>query len=181
MKRHLALLFFVLHLSALPAFASAGSERLNEEDVSLIDAIRRLDASVQTLERLMLDQSMALEQQLAVNRLNTAIAYLNFRSRKIEMLERDLEHSRGNLERFEDFLMQLSQREEQLEDEARTESGETLQAIEQAKEEVAGRKKLITMRKERLDSEILDLEIKIADLQNQIDSVEAFVQENLDM
>jgi len=120
-----------------------------------------------------------MKEQLAANRLNTAIAYLNFRSRKIEVLERDLEGVKKDRDRLQGFLDDMEQRSTRMEEEKRNSPSLSSRDFNLAKQELEQRKGLIKKRAEQLGSESLAIEIKIGELRSQIDSIERFVESNL--
>lgn len=159
-----AIVFASLVAFASPVYAA--------DDSRLAAELQNLNQSLQTLQQLM-------KEQLAANRLNTAIAYLNFRSRKIEVLERDLEGMKKDRERLLGFLEDLEQRGAQLEAEKRNNPSLSSQELNQAKEELELRRGMVKKRAELLENESLAIEIKIGELRSQIDSVERFVQSNL--
>lgn len=152
---------------ANPGFAETGAD-----DIRLAAELQKLNQSLLSLQQLM-------KEQLAANQLNTAIAYLNFRSRKIEVLERDLEGMKKDRERLQGFLDELGQRSARLEEEKRNNPSLSTQEFNLAKEELEQRKGIIKKRAEQLENDSLAVEIKIGELRSQIDSVERFVQSNL--
>lgn len=166
---HLRCLFSAIVFASIVAFASPVYAA---DDSRLAAELQNLNQSLQNLQQLM-------KEQLAANRLNTAIAYLNFRSRKIEVLERDLEGMKKDRERLQGFLEDLEQRGAQLEAEKRNNPSLSSQELNQAKEELELRSGLVKKRVELLENESLAIEIKIGELRSQIDSVERFVQSNL--
>lgn len=166
---HLRCLFSAIVFASFVAFASPVYAA---DDSRLAAELQNLNQSLQSLQQLM-------KEQLAANRLNTAIAYLNFRSRKIEVLERDLEGMKKDRERLLGFLEDLEQRGGQLEAEKRNNPSLSTQELNQAKEELELRRGMVKKRAELLENESLAIEIKIGELRSQIDSVERFVQSNL--
>jgi len=162
---HVFALLFAAALTFAPPGYAADDSRLAAE-------LQNLNQSLQNLQQLM-------KEQLAANRLNTAIAYLNFRSRKIEVLERDLEGMKKDRERLQGFMEDLAARTARLEEEKRNNPNLTAQDLTLAKEELENRQVLVKKRLDQIESESLAIEIKIGDLRSQIDSVERFVQDNL--
>lgn len=168
-KSHPRCLFSAICFSTALAFASPVYAA---DDSRLAAELQSLNQSLQSLQQLM-------KEQLAANRLNTAIAYLNFRSRKIEVLERDLEGVKKDRDRLQGFLDDMEQRSARLEEEKRNSPSLSTQDFNLAKEELEQRKGLIKRRAEQLGSESLAIEIKIGELRSQIDSIERFVESNL--
>jgi len=92
------------------------------------------------------------------------------------MFERELQSSRTARNRLEDALNQFDREEETL---AEMFDGNQ-DNIQRAKEELSLRRQLIKGRLSRMDEEIILLENRIMDMQSQIDSVESYVQKNLE-
>ena len=145
-------------------------------DATVAQELRSLAESIDNLTRQLSVKSGSDDQETRLRKLDIAISYLNFRSRRIEMFERDLQSSRAGRNRLEDLLDQFSREEESL---AQTFDGNP-ENIERAKEEMALRRQAIKTRISRMDEEIILLENRIMDMQSQIDSVESYVQKNLE-
>lgn len=164
-----------LHLVSAVFFAAAlllASPSFAADDSRLAAELQNLNQSLNDLQQLM-------AEQLAVNRLNTAIAYLDFRSRKIEVLERELEGMRKDRDRLQGFLEEVAQRSARLEGEKRNNPSLSTQELDLARDELEQRKGIIKRRAEQLESDSLALEIRLGELRAQIDSIERFVQNNL--
>jgi hypothetical protein len=134
-----------------------------EQDISaalVADELKTLSNAVDNLSRQIAKQSGNAEEETTLRKLDIAIAYLNFRSRRIEMFERDLQSSRAS---------RLSQSFDSNQQES----------MQKAREELRFRQQAIKDRGSRLDEEIILLENRIMDMRSQIDSVESFVQKNL--
>lgn len=168
-KSHPRCLFSAICFATALAFASPVYAI---DDPRLATELQNLNQSLQNLQKLM-------KEQLTANRLNTAIAYLNFRSRKIEVLERDLESVNKDRDRLQGFLDDMEQRSARLEEEKRNSPSLSSRDFNLAKQELEQRKGLIKKRAEQLGSESLAIEIKIGELRSQIDSIEHFVESNL--
>jgi chromosome segregation ATPase len=145
-------------------------------DKTIAEELRTLSESIDNLARQLNVKAGSDDQETRLRKLDIAISYLNFRSRRIEMFERDLQSSRAGRNRLEDLLDQFSREEESL---AQTFDGNP-ENIERAKEEMALRRQAIKTRISRMDEEIILLENRIMDMQSQIDSVESYVQKNLE-
>ena len=160
-----------LSSSALAAPAEPGAAAMVEE-------LRALTASVDNLARQMEKQSGDYKQDTNLRRLDIAIAYLNFRSRRIEMFERELQSTRSTRNRLDDVMEQLQREEDSL---PQAFNDSQRDAMQKALEELRFRRKSLKDRISRKDEEIILLENRIMDMQSQIDSVESFVQEDLDL
>ncbi len=93
------------------------------------------------------------------------------------MFEQDLQASRTNRNRIEDVLEQFQREEDNL---SLAFDSNQQEDLERAREELHFRKQAIKDRQNRLDEEIILLENRVMDMQSQIDSVENFVQKNLE-
>jgi hypothetical protein len=157
---------------AEPSLAAKGT--LDEAQVAR--ELRGLTESINNLARLLERDAGNENRNTSLRKLDIAIAYLNFRSRRIELFERDLQSSRATRNRLEDALEQFQRESESL-----SQVFDTTQrdAMQRAQEELSLRRQAIKDRISRMDEEIILLENRIMDMQSQIDSVESFVEKNL--
>ncbi|MDH3999072.1 MAG: hypothetical protein OET90_09580 [Desulfuromonadales bacterium] len=165
------LISIALFMSSAPCVAleAASNPELEQE-------LRLLAQSIDNLTRQLKVGANATEQR-KLHQLDIAIAYLNFRSRRIEMFERELQSNRAMRNRLSDSLAQFQQEEDNL---PQFFDGNQQEELRRAKSELELRKKMISDRLNRIDEEIILLENRIMEMQDQIDSVESFVQKNLD-
>jgi predicted nucleic acid-binding Zn-ribbon protein len=150
-----------------------------EQDMSaalVAEELKTLSNAVDNLSRQIAKQSGNAEEETTLRKLDIAIAYLNFRSRRIEMFERDLQSSRASRNRIEDVLEQFQREENSL---SQSFDSNQQDAMQKAREELRFRQQAIKDRGSRLDEEIILLENRIMDMRSQLDSVESFVQKNL--
>lgn len=159
---------------SLSTSAEAAQEK--STDALLAGELRSLSASINNLAARLGNSAGEAGQDTTLRKLDIAIAYLNFRSRRIEMFERDLQSMRSSRNRLEDMLGQLRQEEENL---VQAFGNSPHDVMQQAKEDMAFRRKVIRDRIERFDSEIIMVENKVLDMQSQIERVEDYVQKNL--
>ncbi len=138
--------------------------------------LEALTASIERLTAILEAQSGSEKEDLLYQKLNLAIAYLNFRSRRIEMLEQDVQQARAAKGQIESTLTVWLQQREELAD---ADSAIASEEVRQRRDEIQMRIDLVRERVARLDDEIVSLENRIYELQGQIDSVEEFVQKNL--
>ena len=141
------------------------------------DELKTLSNAVDNLSRQIAKQSGNSEEETTLRKLDIAIAYLNFRSRRIEMFERELQTTRAHRNRIEDVLEQFKREENNLSQSFASNQQDELQ---RAREELRFRQQAIKDRGNRMDEEIILLENRIMDMQSQIDSIESFVQKNLE-
>jgi len=166
-------IFFLLGAGLVTPAVSAQQEL---SDALVARELRTLADSIDNLTKILNEKAKEGDQDSRLRKLDIAISYLNFRSRRIEMFERELQSSRTARNRLEDTLNQFDREEETL--------AEMLDGnpdnIQRAKEELSLRRQLIKGRLSRMDEEIILLENRIMDMQSQIDSVENYVQKNLE-
>lgn len=168
----------ILICSLLPRTAAAAEESASAEIIAL--EIRNLSTSVDRLTRLLYDQGQQKQQDAMLRKLDIAVAYLNFRSRRIEALERDLQNSRSMKTRLEDFIQQVDNRLEQIEENSRNDST-TDESTDQVRNETLEQRKMLKQRLSRADENILDFENRLIELRNQLDDVEGFVERHLEL
>ena len=171
------LLFLTLLCLGLPMTATAAEESATAEIIAL--EIRNLSTSVDRLTRLLYDQGQQETDDTMLRKLDIAVAYLNFRSRRIEQLERDKQRTAAGKTRFEDVIQQWEQRIEQLAEQGNTQG--TQNNNELASQEAEDQLKVLKQRLARVDTELLEYDNKIIELQSQLDSVEDFVERNLEL
>jgi chromosome segregation ATPase len=177
MRRKLPLLLLLL-CASLPLQTQAAEESVTAEIISL--EIRNLSSSVDRLTRLIYDQTQLNNQDRDLRKLDIAVAYLNFRSRRIEQLERDKQRSVAAKTRLEDVINQWEQRIELFAEQAANNQG-VQHNTEQAKQEAQEQLKMLKQRLTRVDTDLLEYDNKIVELQTQLDSIEAFVERHLEL
>ncbi|MEJ2471777.1 MAG: hypothetical protein P8Y96_11760 [Desulfuromonadales bacterium] len=167
----------VLLLASAALSTSARASQGALSDALVANELRALTTSVDKLvETLQQSPCPATEDDDSLRKLEIAIAYLNFRSRRIEMFEQDLQAKQTQRSRVEDLLDQFQREEDSLSDKFGPGQQEGLQ---KAREDVHFRQQALKDRLSRLDEEIILLQNRIMDMQSQIDSVESFVEKNL--
>ena len=162
-------LCFCLSSNAIAAQHDMGYAMIGEE-------LRALSTAVNSLAQQMETQAAGASKDITLRKLDIAIAYLNFRSRRIEMFERDLQSARTSRNRLDDLQEQFQNEEENL---SQAFDSSQKGAMQRAQEGLKFRKRALNDRINRLDEQIILLENRTMDMQSQIDSVESFVQKNL--
>jgi len=145
-------------------------------DAMIAEELRALSTAINSLSQQMETQAAGASKDITLRKLDIAIAYLNFRSRRIEMFERDLQSARTSRNRLDDLQEQFQNEEENL---SQSFDSSQKDAMQRAREELKFRKRALKDRINRLDEQIILLENRTMDMQSQIDSVESFVQKNL--
>lgn len=178
MKKRALLKTVTIVMITCSCFSSqAFAVEIDHGQVIIADEIKALSAAVDNLTRQITQQANGAHEEATLRKLEIAIAYLNFRSRRIEMFERDLQSARASRNRIEDVLEQFQREENNLPQAFASNQQDELQ---RAREELRFRQQAVKDRGNRLDEEIILLENRIMDMQSQIDSVEGFVQKNLE-
>lgn len=173
MSRFIILLIILCSLLPAPASASDEAELIALE-------IRNLSASVDRLTQLLYQQAQKKQQDDVLRKLDIAVAYLNFRSRRIEMLERDRQNSQSTKNRLEDFIQQMENRIEQLDETESTDPAE-IEQNKRARDETQEQLKMLKQRLERIDEKLFAYDNQIIELRNQLDDVESFVERHLEL
>lgn len=176
-KRDFSRVFISIMMACICSGGQAMATQIDQGQIILADEIKALSAAVDELTSQIARQTGDSKEDAKLRKLDIAIAYLNFRSRRIEMFERDLQAKRTIRNRTEDLLEQFQREEDNL---PLAFASNQQNDLERAREELQFRKQTIKDRQSRLDEEIILLENRIMDMQSQIDSVETFVQKNLE-
>ena len=175
--RHYLLSSLLLFCCFYPAISVAANQSEAAELIAL--EIRNLSTSVDRLTQLLYEQGQQEQQDVILRKLDIAVAYLNFRSRRIEMLERDKQNSETTKTRLEDIIGQLESRIEQLEDSGQDNADS--EANENARKETEEQLKMLKQRLARIDEILFDYDNQIIELRNQLDNVEGFVERHLEL
>lgn len=135
-------------------------------------AVNRLAAALEAQQR----QATSKE---SLEKLNLAIAYLSFRSRRIESLDRDitsLKNMRNNLEEaqktWSERILSLEERQKESVGGA---SDELTRMIDESKTQLA----VFKERQSRLGDDIVQLENRNYDLQRELSVIESYVERHL--
>ncbi len=168
-------LVFILIVGAL-SIGHASASEMEDTGVLLAMELKTLSQSVDRLTKLLEDKSDQTNTDDELRKLEIAIAYLNFRSRRIEMFERDLQTTKAQRNRLEDILEQFEREEDNI---SQAFDSSQQEALQRARNELSSRKQSFKDRISRMDEEIILLENRIMDMRSQIDSVESFVEKNL--
>lgn len=164
---------FLLLLSSSPAAASEQNSLSPASVDALTSAINRLATALEA------EQKSANNKE-SLEKLNLAIAYLSFRSRRIETLERDItaiKNTRNNIEEaqksWNERILSLEERQKQ---NVGGGSDDLKKMIEDSRTQLAAFKE----RQSRLGEEIIQLENRNYELQREISSIEKFVERHLE-
>lgn len=178
--RLLCLLCVLFFLSA-PGTCLAETVETDAPEVLSGDSVERLAIAVENLTRLFANQVTQNNQNQELRKLDIAISYLNFRSRRIELMDRDLSMTKNERDRMEDLTEQWRERKELLRTEMDGKSSEEVKELEQTLQDLEVRLKAFTQRLARLEEDIIIQENQISDLQSELNSVENYVQQHLQL
>ena len=167
----LALLFLLLPSS--PATAA-------EQNVAPPASVEALTAAVNRLATALEAEQKSARNKESLEKLNLAISYLSFRSRRIETVEREItaiKNTRNNIEEaqksWNERILSLEERQKQ---NVGGGSDDLKKMIEDSRTQLAALKE----RQSRLGGEIIQLENRNYDLQREINTIEKFVERHLD-
>ncbi|HKJ05683.1 MAG TPA: hypothetical protein VJ974_08810 [Geopsychrobacteraceae bacterium] len=145
------------------------------------DSIDRLAKAVENLNRILEKQSDATSEDKDLRKLDIAISYLNFRSRRIELMERDLNMAKNERIRYQDSIEAWKERLELVSREMEGKSQQELQELEQRRLELELRIKSFEQRTTNISEEIIIQENQISELMSDLDSVESYIQQHLNL
>jgi len=166
------ILFLLLLLPFSPAVAAEPKTAPPVPVEALTAAVNRLAAALEA------EQKSASNKE-SLEKLNLAIAYLSFRSRRIETLERDItamKNSRTNVEEaqktWNERILALEERQKQSQGGV---NDDLSRMIEDAKTQLT----VFKERQSRLGDEIIQLENRNYELQRELSVIEKFVERHL--
>lgn len=161
--------------SLLLPFTATAAEQKTAAPASIEQltlAVNRLAAALEAQQRQATDKE-------SLERLNLAIAYLSFRSRRIESLERDItsmKNMRNNIEEaqktWNERILSLEERQKESVGGA---SDELARMIDESRTQLA----VFKERQSRLGDEIVQLENRNYDLQRELSTIETYVERHL--
>ena len=175
MRRLLLLLICV----SLFSQSAAADDKLADAELIALE-IRNLSTSVDRLTNLLYDHAQQRNQEEILRKLDIAVAYLNFRSRRVEVLERNLLNSRNTKTRLEDSIRQWEKRVRDLEDPSKTNASGRANPERQA-EEGKEQLKILRQRLVPMETEIVDGENHLLELRDQLNSLENYVEKYLQL
>jgi len=177
MKSVLLLIFFTLTLlGPLPAL----SEPTGNE-TRLATEVARLTSVLENLSQQLDNEKQQRENDVRFRKLELAIAYLNFRSRRIESLERNIDNQRSIRSRIEENLPIVAERIRDIELRMQEYPQGAPEELTEARDDLLTQQTLFRERIARIDDDLVMKENLMYELRNQISDVEAYVQRHLEM
>lgn len=170
----------VLMVLCLP-LAAFGGNGAPPESKDLSAQISRMTQSVDELVRLLKEENSQSDQDLELKKLEIAVTYLSFRSRRIEAKEEELQSKRRVRDQLDALIDKIKEQPDQWE--KFYEPSPNPQTVNSSFEERPSeyRIKLLEERIDLLDHEIIKLETQIAQLSGELAEIESFVQDKLDL
>lgn len=177
MRTRLALAAIIFLLSS----SLCWSDDTLTDNSRLITELSLLSSAIDKLATQYEKEQERREDDLQFRKLDLAIAYLNFRSRRIESLERDINNQRSLRGRLEENLPIISERINELELRMQEYPQGPPPELTEAYEDLRTQKAIFSERISRIDDNLVMKENLMYELQNQIRDVEEYVQRHLEM
>jgi hypothetical protein len=166
-------------VTVLGMLLAAGAADAQVEPVTVTqDDVRELTASVEELVGLL---RASLEERERYRKLDLAIAYLQFRSRRIEGLERELRTTEETRASTSEGLARRREQLAELETRAGAESGRDAERTAMMTEQLRLVVGTLETQLDRLERTALDLQNDVADARRELLRFEEYVLENLDL
>lgn len=168
----LALLFLlILPLSPAQAAEPKGAPAVGSTE-ALTVAVNRLATALEA------EQKSATSKE-TMEKLNLAVAYLSFRSRRIEMVERDITALKNSRTIIEEAQKTWNDRITALEERLKESQGGIGEELNRMIEEAKNQLTALKDRQSRLGDDIVQLENRNYELQREISTIEKFVERHL--
>lgn len=148
------------------------------QDLSIAAELDALTVAITKMTTLLEREQIQEQDRLHLAKLSKAIDYLNFRSRRIETLERDLASLRLARLGQEDTLKIWEDRQRECDEFTKTKSAPNPE-LENSCKRFINQQKLVKAQTARMNDEIIMLENRLYELQNELADVESYVQKNL--
>jgi len=170
----------VLALCCLALAPHSGAQELPATD-AVATELRQLTRTVEKIASQLEKQQLERQEEVRFRKLDLAIAYLNFRSRRIESIERDIETQRTIRSRMEENLPMLADRIRDLEARMQEYPQGPPEELQEAHRDFLNQTDILRDRIARIDDHLVMRENLLYELQGQIRDIETFVQRNLEM
>lgn len=169
-KITLCVLSLLLIFTLSPVLAADLKAATSPEDLTA--AINRLAAAIEA------DQKNSADKK-SLEKLNLAIAYLSFRSRRIEALERDITTLKSTRTNLDEAQKAWNERIIALEEKQKQTSGGMNEDLNRMIEDAKIQLIVFKERQSRMDNDIVQLENRNYELQREISVIEKFVERHL--
>lgn len=151
------------------------------DTTQLAKELRSLTTAIDKLTAQFDDDKQQRDEEVRFRKLDLAIAYLNFRSRRIESLEREISSQQSIRSRLDENLPIIAQRIRDYEIRMQEYPQGPPAELKEAHEDLLTQHQVIRERIARIDDNLVMKENLMYELQNQIRDVEDYVQKHLEM
>jgi hypothetical protein len=167
-----------LLLLTAPVYAQTiAPEQKSDIALEVFQMTQSMDELMQLLKEGKTQSDSAAELQ----KLEIAVTYLSFRSRRIESKEQDLRDRKLARDRMQELVTKIKDNPEQWERFDRTAQRQSQIQPTSQESPVDYRLRQLEERIETLDSEIITLEMEVTDLNRELSDFEAYVQKKLEL
>lgn len=149
------------------------------EDLNIAAELDALTVAVNRLAAVIEQQQSKGQDQAQLQKLTQAIAYLNFRTRRIEQLENNVVAARVQRDDLEQMLKSWHERTEELEVQLKSAQGQEREDLTRRLEELKSRNGMTRKRIARIEEDLVLFENRARELQSDLSEIEAFVERNL--
>lgn len=139
--------------------------------------ISQMTRSLDGLIRLLKAQQSRNDQAVELQKLEIAISYLNFRSRRIEAKEKELQGMRESRDRMKEMFSEIKAQAEQHEEDSK--ELRSLQSKQPSFAERFIQPAQWQQRIDKIESEIITLESEIRALSTNLAEIDSYVKKNL--
>ena len=165
-------------LLAAPVYAQTATPEL-KSDIAL--EVFQMTQSMDELIQLLKEDKTQSNKAAELQKLEIAVTYLSFRSRRIESKEQDLREKKLAKDRMQELVTKIKDNPEQWERFDRTAQRQSQIQPTSQESPVDYRLRQLEERIETLDSEIITLEMEVTDLNRELSNFEAYVQKKLEL
>jgi hypothetical protein len=165
-------------LLAAPVYAQTATPE-QKSDIAL--EVFQMTQSMDELMQLLKEGKTQSDSAAELQKLEIAVTYLSFRSRRIESKEQDLRDRKLARDRMQELVTKIKDNPEQWERFDRTAQRQSQIQPTSQESPFDYRLRQLEERIETLDSEIISLEMEVIDLNREMSDVEAYIQKKLEL
>jgi len=145
-----------------------------------VSTVEALTAAVNRLAAVLEVEQKNDADKESLEKLNLAVAYLSFRSRRIEALERDITSMKNTRTNAEEAQKTWNERILALEERQKQSPGGISEDLNRMIEDAKGQMTILKDRQSRLGDEIVQRENQNYELQKEISVIEKYIERHLD-
>ena len=165
-------------LLASPVYAQTATPEL-KSDIAL--EVFQMTQSMEELIQLLKEDKTQSVNAAELQKLEIAVTYLSFRSRRIESKEQELREKKLAKDRMQALVAKIKDNPKQWEHFDRTAQRQNQIQPTSQESPVDYRLRQLEERIETLESEIITLEMEVTDLNRELSDFEAYVQKKLEL